>query len=192
MCITTNSRMPEWLRRALMVALIAVSACAAQAGATWTLPDIVPSEASDWRIRGEGELRWFGFRVYDAALWVRGDGAWRPERAFALELRYGRAIPSARLIETSLAEMRRLQVADEATLERWRPRLEAAFPSVEPGDVIVGLRDADGSVAFYHRGALTVRIAEAGFADAFFAIWLDARTREPALRARLLGEATDG
>lgn len=192
MFTTMNSRMPERLRRALTIALIALSACAAQAAANWTLPDIVRAEASDWRIRGEGELRWFGFRVYDAALWVRGDQGWRPEHPFALELRYGRAIPSARLVEASLTEMRRLRVADEPTLERWRPRLEEAFPNVDAGDVIVGLREADGSVAFYHRGALTVRIAEPGFAEAFFAIWLDARTREPALRARLLGESGDG
>jgi hypothetical protein len=40
---------------------------------------------------------------------------------------------------------------------------------------------------FYHQGKLTGRIDDVEFAGAFFAIWLDERTREPALRARLLG-----
>lgn len=42
--------------------------------------------------------------------------------------------------------------------------------------------------AFYHQGRLSGKVADPAFARAFFAIWLDARTRVPALRARLLGQ----
>ncbi|NMG75962.1 hypothetical protein GPA25_14430 [Aromatoleum diolicum] len=156
------------------------------------MPDVLASEAADWRQLGRGEMRWFGLRIYEAALWVRGDGRWRDDRPFALEIRYARDIPSARLVETSIDEMRRLGVADAAQLARWQVDLERAFPAVSAGDVIVGVHRPGAGAAFYHRGRLTTEVRDVAFAAAFFAIWLDARTREPALRTRLLGDGREG
>ena len=33
----------------------------------------------DWRIQGQGEMRWFGFRLYQASLWAP-EGRWQAER----------------------------------------------------------------------------------------------------------------
>jgi hypothetical protein len=41
---------------------------------------------------------------------------------------------------------------------------------------------------FYHQGRITGSIDDAEFAETFFAIWLDPRTREPSLRKALLGQ----
>jgi hypothetical protein len=176
------------MRKAVIIALLALSGVVG--ASQWQTPQWLGERAGQWRLLGEGQLRWLGFRIYDAALWVDGDG--RPDSApFALELRYHRDIASDRLVQTSLDEMRRLALADEAMLERWRDDLEAAFPDVVAGDVIVGRKSADGSAEFYHRGARTVRIADPAFAEAFFGIWLDEGTREPGLRAALLGRRDD-
>lgn len=176
------------LRRLLLALVVCCCTAAVQANtASWQTPALVAERGERWQLAGSGVLRWFGFRVYDAALWVEGDARWSPLRPFALEIRYHRKIAGAKLVQASLDEMRRLGSADEDDLARWRVKLEAAFPDVESGDVIIGLREADGSVAFHHRGQVTVRIEDLAFANAFFAIWLDDRTREPGLRAELIG-----
>jgi Chalcone isomerase-like len=142
---------------------------------------------ADWRVQGQGEMRWFGFRLYDASLWAPG-GRWQADASYALELRYARDIPSKRLVQASIEEMQRLGTADETRLTRWKTDLERVFPDVRSGDVIVGMHLPSGGAEFYHQGKLTGRIDDAEFARAFFAIWLDERTREPGLRKRLLGQ----
>jgi hypothetical protein len=143
--------------------------------------------ASDWRMIGQGEMRWFGFQLYDARLWAPPAG-WSVDGAYALELRYARDIPSRRLVQASIDEMQRLGGADAEQLGRWRAALERVFPDVRPGEVIVGVHRPQAGAEFYHQGRLTGRIDDPDFARAFFAIWLDPRTREPALRVRLLGQ----
>ncbi|MBK7766513.1 MAG: chalcone isomerase family protein [Sulfuritalea sp.] len=140
----------------------------------------------DWRVQGQGEMRWFGLRLYEASLWAPG-GRWQAELPYALELRYARDIPSGRLVDASIQEMQRLGAADDERLARWKVALEQVFPDVRSGDVIVGMHLPARGAEFYHQGRLTGRIDDVDFARAFFAIWLDERTREPGLRARLLG-----
>lgn len=192
MFTTTNSCAPE-RRLGLTVLCLAAALFALPAAATgkWTAPQVLPETAQEWRVLGNAGLRWLGFRVYDAALWVPQGRDWAPDAPFALEIRYARSIPSKRLVEVSLDEMRRLGVAAENELSAWRELLAAAFPDVERDDTIIGVRQADGSVRFYHRGEATVEIDDPRFAQAFFAIWFDERTREPAMRERLLGQADE-
>ena len=140
----------------------------------------------DWRVQGQGEMRWFGLRLYEASLWAP-NGRWQAELPYALELRYARDIPSGRLVDASIQEMQRLGAADDERLARWKVALEQVFPDVRSGDVIVGMHLPARGAEFYHQGRLTGRIDDVDFARAFFAIWLDERTREPGLRARLLG-----
>lgn len=172
---------------------LAFMCCLLPAHATNPLPlldDLVAGSAA-WRRLGGGEMRWLGFRVYEASLWAP-QANWRPDAPFALAIRYDRAIPSARLVQTSVDEMRRLGMVDESRLEAWRTFLERAFPDVDRGDVIVGVNLPGEGVVFYRGDEPTGRLADEGFARAFFAIWLDERTREPGLRARLLGGAGGG
>jgi hypothetical protein len=145
-----------------------------------------------WRLQGAGEMRWFGFKLYDARFWLPpGAGADMPaamERPFALELRYAREIPSQKLVEASVDEMQRLGESSPERLGAWREALARVFPDVRPGDTIVGLNRGDGSADFFHQGRPTGRLADAALVRRFFAIWLDPKTREPSLRASLLGQ----
>ena len=141
---------------------------------------------ADWRLHGQGEMRWFGLRLYQASLWTPG-GQWQAQQPYALELRYARDIPSSRLVQASIEEMQRLGTAGNDRLASWKAALGRVFPDVRSGEVIVGMHLPNRGAEFYHQGKLTGRIDDVEFASAFFAIWLDERTREPALRARLLG-----
>jgi len=180
------------VRVALFVLLtgLAGNAVAASAADSPPLPQVVAEDG--WQSLGSGDLRWLGFKVYRASLWSPDVSDWQESGRFALVIRYERSIPSARLVQASLDEMRRLDMADEAQLQRWAPILQRAFPDVAAGDRITGVNRPGEGVAFYFGDELTEVVPDPAFAQAFFAIWLDERTREPRLRASLMGEGADG
>lgn len=181
--------------------LLAGAMVLAQPAVAVTLPSPVLATAGALQMSGSGEMRWFGLKLYDAALWVQPGvqpgadttppaGAGQPlQKPYALALRYTRAISGEALVTASLEEIRRLGETSEGRLARWKPLLAKALPSVAPGETLVGLHEPGRGASFWHQGQLTARIDDAELAGAFFGIWLDARTREPRLRARLLGLA---
>ena len=59
------------------------------------------------------------------------------------------------------------------------------FPDVRPGDHILGVQLPDAARFFFNDRTIGT-IDDPAFARAFFAIWLDARTSAPDLRAALL------
>lgn len=130
---------------------------------------------------GSGEFRRFGFLVYEATLWA-GDDPQRPP--LALRLDYKRSIDGKAIAEASVKEMRPF-VADEALLNQWGEQMQRIFPDVKPGDHILGVYRSNGA-RFYQGDRLIGAIGAPGFAEAFFSIWLDARTSAPELRAALL------
>jgi len=141
----------------------------------------------EYRMLGQGRMRWFGLLLYDAALWAPGE-RWRWEAPFALDLRYAREFQGVKLAEASVDEMRRLGYEDEAKLDRWRQAMIEAFPNVRKGDRITGVYRPGEGAQFFHNGRLTAMVADPEFARAFFSIWLDPKTREPKLRAALIGQ----
>ncbi len=175
-----------WLAQ-MLAALMLTAVLLAPAPATAIpLPDSVREAVPELRLAGEGRLRWFGLLIYDASLWVRGN-AFDPQRPFALNIRYARNLRGDRIVETSVDEMRRLGWRDEARLARWARQMGELFPDVRKGERLTGVNLPGAGVDFYHDGRFAGRIADPDFADAFFSIWLDPRTREPGLRQSLIG-----
>lgn len=150
---------------------------------------------ADWRselpkaeLVGQGDFTWFGLRVYQARLWSPAAPVnW--ERPFALELIYHRDLSRDTLVQASLDEMRRLggPGVDEARLAAWDGEMRQAFVDIQPGQRITGLYQPGQGSRFYVDGAFQHAVADADFARAFFAIWLDERARNPQLRRELLG-----
>ncbi len=137
---------------------------------------------------GTGQFTWFGFEVYEARLWSR-DSSPTLDQPFALELTYRRELKRDALVETSLDEIRRLggESLDQKRLSRWAYEMREAFVDVAPGQSITGLYLPGRGCRFYVDGQLSREVEDPDFARAFFAIWLDPRTRKPELRRRLLG-----
>lgn len=151
------------------------------------LPHAVLAAGSGWRLAGHGDMRWFGLRLYGAELWLQG-ARFDPKQPHALKLTYARHFSGERLAASSVEEMRRVGERDEARLARWQAQMRAVFPDVREGDSLTGVFLPGQGVRFYLGEQLRGEIADVDFAAAFAGIWLDARTREPALRARLLGD----
>jgi len=171
-----------------MRVLIACLLLIASAASLARLPAPV-QDAERWAVQGSGEMRWFGFAIYGAKLWRSGD-QWQSNTPYALELTYRRSISASLLVDTSIDEIARLGEKDEQRLRQWRSELEKVFPSVREGDTIVGLHEPGRGARFFYNGKPSGSLNDADLAAAFFAIWLDPRTRAPELRARLL--AVDG
>ncbi len=160
--------------------------CFSLIGAALPLPEQVARDFPELRLAGEGRLRWLGLHIYDAALWVNG-ARWNVDGEFALDIRYARNIKGRRLVETSLDEMKRLGYGDEKKRARWNEEMSRVFPDVRKGEHITGVNRPGVGAEFYHQGRPAGLIRDPEFARAFFAIWLDARTREPGLRKSLFG-----
>lgn len=145
----------------------------------------------DARLVGEGELSVFGFRLYSARLWSPAEhfDAGSP---FALELIYHREISRERLVEVSIDEIRRLhsERVSDVQLAEWAEQMHRAFVDTSPGSRITGVYLPGLGARFYAGNRLQHEVRDDEFARAFFSIWLDARTRNPELRARLLDERT--
>ena len=86
-----------------------------------------------------------------------------------------------------MEEIRRLRALDDAAATRLEARLRAIFPDVKAGDRLTGVRVPGQGARFYSGERYVGRLDDEALADAFFAIWLDPRTRAPDLRRKLLG-----
>jgi hypothetical protein len=143
------------------------------------------SELPHCRLVGAGDLTWFGMTVYRAALCTL-DGEYRPGQPHALEITYRFSFTRDKLARVSLQEIERI-FGPQQDRDEVEARLRAVFRDVANGDRITGIHHPGQGAVFYGNDVLLGRIGDAALAEAFFAIWLDPRTREPALRSKLLG-----
>jgi len=138
------------------------------------------------QLAGQGSLRFLGFEIYRARLWV--SPGFQPEdyaaHPLALELAYRRDFTAQAIAQRSIEEMRRVGTFTAQQATRWQQALQAALPDVKAGDRLTGL---------YQPGAGTVgEVADPAFARLFFGIWLSPQTSEPGLRQSLLAARTPG
>ncbi|MBY0345872.1 MAG: chalcone isomerase family protein [Neisseriaceae bacterium] len=154
----------------------------------------LPTKAANWRdvlpqanLIGRGDLRWFGLRIYTAQLWSEKP-AFDAKLPFVLELNYHRDISKAQFVETSLDEIKRLwaQTHTPATLKRWENEMNRAFIDVKTGDTLAAVFLPKQGVQFYSKNQILAEVRDLDFAQAFFAIWFDVRTKDQKLRAQLL------
>lgn len=172
--------------RALGLALLLASLCA-----------MTPAFAATWRDElpqakaiGSGTLRWFGLKIYSAKLWSEHQ-PFDVNSPFALELTYHRSISRKQFVDTSIDEIKRLfgNRYPPAVLAQWEAEMNRAFPDVVEGDQLIGVYQPTQGCRFYNAKQLTADIRDPEFARAFFSIWLDQRTKDEDLRAKLLGTA---
>lgn len=171
---------------------------AAPAAIAATSGDPIRAHLGEPREAGRGALRFLGLRVYEAVLWVPGmSDAGSSERAaavpppldrdLALELIYAIDVSGIRIAERSDQEIARQPDRGTAAQRvRWLEQMRMIFPDVRAGDRIKGLYRVEGPTRFFLNGKPLGEIDDPMFGRAFFGIWLDARTSEPALREALL------
>ena len=179
-------------RRQRALALALLHPVAAQEGGA--APQWLHQSLAGATLAGEGQLRFFGLRIYDARLWVSpGFEASRfGAHPLALELKYQRAFSAQSIAKRSLEEMRRIGPFTEVQAARWQQALQAALPDIQPGDRLVGLDQPDTGASFELHGRTVGTVADPAFAQLFFGVWLSPLTSQPKLRAALLGGQAQG
>lgn len=138
---------------------------------------------------GKGRMTFLGFKVFDAELYAP-EGNYSPAAPFALKLTYLRSFKGKQIAESSVKEIRRLGGVSDAQLAKWQAQMEAIFPSVTPGQSITGVRTGSGHAEFYLGNRKLGTITDPAFTKKFFSIWLGGNTRNPQLRAKLVGSGS--
>lgn len=133
-------------------------------------------------------LRFFGFKAYDAHLWLQPGGReFSYARPFALDIRYATSIKGADIINTSLIELSRITPTPSDRLTAWSTLMGSIFSDVKSGDRLIGLHLPGRGARFFLNGRLLGETDDLAFSEAFFRIWLDPQTKRPELRLALLG-----
>lgn len=135
---------------------------------------------------GKGRMTYLGFKVFDAELYAP-EGNYRSSKPFALKLIYLRNFKGKDITKSSVKEMKRQGGVSAAQLETWAKQMDRIFPNVSPGQSITGVRTASGSAVFYLGSRKLGSINDPAFSKRFFSIWLGSNTRNPRLRAKLVG-----
>lgn len=144
---------------------------------------------AQWNFKGSGALRFFGFKVYDATLWLTGsDSQFSFARPFALEIRYDTAVKGKDISNTSLIELQRITQSSPEQITAWAVLMDSIFVDVKRTDQLIGLHLPGVGIRFLLNGKLIGESPDLKFSEAFFKIWLDAKTKRPELRAALLGQ----
>ena len=165
----------------------------AQAPAVTPLPPEASAALAGAQVAGTGRLRYFGFSVYDATLWVAPDfrASSYAQHGYALDLAYLRALDGREIAERSLEEMQRLFPTTAEQSKDWLAGMSAAFPDVKAGDRLTGLHTPGVGARFWFNGQPRRAMPDPEFSRRFFGIWLSDRTIKPMLRKQLLdGTAT--
>ena len=143
---------------------------------------------------GQGNLRYFGFAVYQAQLWV-GPGMSDPAQSWlqqpvVLSLRYQRALPGPSIAQRSIEEMRRHPLMPEGAAAAWLAQLQTLLSDVREGERLIGVYHPTQGLQMWHEGAELRALGatpDTLLARVFMGIWLDPSTSAPELRQRLLG-----
>lgn len=152
----------------------------------------------DWVVQGRGLFTWSVFRVYEASLVVQQpltaqaiESHFNTLMPFALDLNYLRNVSAAQIAQTSVAEMIRLCDVDPVRAVQWGEQLCAVLPDVGLGDRLIGLFEPNHAVTFFSNDQYLGGVIEPAFVPAFASVWLNPKTKAPALRAALLNFSAD-
>ena len=184
--------MSRILRSSLISLALAIMAAASNAGSPASeLAPGIAAQLPQAKFQGGGKLTFFGLSIYDAHLYRPGSarGNWSPDEPFALQLVYHRSLKGTLVAARSIEEMHKQGSCDAEQRARWGEMLAKILPDVHAGDRLTGVNLPRRGVQFYQNDKLIGSIDDIAFARAFFSIWLDPATSEPALRQQLLGIA---
>ncbi len=170
------------------VRISVILAALAFTGAGPALSDIGPASRSvpAAELVGKGRMTFLGFKLFEAELYAP-QGTYRPSAPFALKLTYLRNFKSSDIAGSSVKEIKRQGGVSAQQLAAWKNEMERIFPDISAGQSITGVRAANGSSVFYLGNRKLGTISDPAFTKRFFSIWLGTRTRDPQLRARLVG-----
>jgi hypothetical protein len=157
----------------------------------WDFPRIITASGRRMNILGHGVLRYWGFKLYSAALYresgTGGDGEFI-DRPTLLILRYNRRIRADQIIEAAKTNLGKNPNVKLLPLRSNLKRMYDAFVDVDDGDEYALLYIPGQGTRLYFNGNEEVRVSGFEFAKAFFGIWLSDHPINEDLKRELWGE----
>lgn len=173
-----------------LTATIALPVSNAQAqGADGSVPAPFATQLPQGRKLGEGTMRWFGLKLYDAQLWTEKPATQFNHRndKHLLELRYDKSFDGVKIAEASREQIEGQGVGNAQLWPVWQKKLTDMIPDVQKDTRLTALYLPGKGLQLYRDGQPHAELNDPELAAAFMGIWLDTRTSEPKLRERLLG-----
>lgn len=168
------------------------SAATPSGAASATVPNELVPFGNGWVPKGSGALRFFGFKAYDATLWLTSPQAsFSFARPFALEIRYATPVKAKDISNTSLVELQRISTSSPEQIAAWSTFMDSVFVDVKAGDRLTGVHLPSAGVRFFHNGKPIGESPDVAFSEAFFKIWMDPKTKRKDLRSALLALPVD-
>lgn len=162
-------------------------AVAITAGISAEVPTELATYGNGWIPKGSGALRFFGFKAYDATLWLaNAQTPFAFSKPFALEIRYATTVKAKDITNTSLVELQRISTSSPEQIAAWSTLMDSIFVDVKAGDRLTGVHLPSAGVRFFLNGKLIGESADIAFSEAFFKIWMDPKTKRKDLRSALL------
>ncbi|MBY0427597.1 MAG: chalcone isomerase family protein [Alphaproteobacteria bacterium] len=171
-------------RTAFILALYLYLPLAAMANVPISLPSQQFIPHAD--IVGNGTLSLAFWDIYDVQL-VAPNGKWTSKAPYALEIHYFADIAGKEIAQRTIDEIKAQGFKNDAKLASWGSQLAQILPDVKDGDHLSSIATPNGETLFYKNNTRIGIIKDKTFTPQFFAIWLDEKTSEPALRRNLLG-----
>lgn len=170
----------------LMCAAILSAAPLRAQDAARPVPSEVEANLPKAELRGSAQLRWLGFRIYDARLFTSNAAAFDWSSPFALELDYKRGFSRKQLVSATGKELTRLE-GDQPDQPEILQKLNTCFNTVEAGDRFVALGAAKDRVDFLFNGKRTCKLQHPNIRQRVLSIWLSDQARDPKLSRKLRG-----
>ena len=102
------------------VAQVAAGQAAASSAPSVDVPNELATYGNGWTPKGSGALRFFGFKAYDATLWLTSaQTAFAFSKPFALEIRYATTVKAKDITNTSLVELQRISASSPDQITAW-------------------------------------------------------------------------
>ena len=137
-------------------------------------------------LNGQGLLRFFGLKIYQAALFSEHKSGEIFNSKFFLRIKYFRDFKGKDIAKISFKEMHRLNLIAKEKESVWLAWMEENFPDIKKNDVLTGVYKPEEGIKLYHNETVVTNFKDKDFARSFFLIWLHENTSEPKLRQGLL------
>jgi hypothetical protein len=135
---------------------------------------------------GQGKYTFLFMTAYEAQLWTDAP-QWSMAVPFALTLRYHMGFSSDDFASRAKSEMKHVDPSlSDAMLDSYGAAIAKVFPPVKDGDEITALYQPGQPVQVFKNGSPTGTVADSGFAEPFFGIWLSPKSSDSSLRKKLL------
>lgn len=170
-----------------LVNIVIFSFCTSTFAKRPSVPPEINNIFSEKYLVGYATLRYFGFTVYDIALWSE-KLPFSYDNPFAITISYKLPFSSEDLSERSIEEMRRNYVVTKLEENFYNKQMLRVFRDIKRGDSKTAVFFPGQGLSMYHNSEFSGTVEDIIFARRFVDIWLHPNSSYPKVTNKILGK----